>query len=509
MDNLAELLIDRHRRSPDLRVGLADRPLRLADLLAAAAHLGHFLLESGVRPGDCVVLLGTNSNPWIVSWMSLQLIGAEAALTNPAYPEEMLRLMVGDLRPRAVICVGDQGALELSGLDVMRIDATELDEARVRIDGRPVDLTLSPAVDPAVLPGVHRLPTDVAGLMHTSGSTGRPKYCAQSHLYFLELGRLMADRMALGHTDTVFAPLPLFHINPLGYGIIPALIAGAGALTADRFSASGFWPTVVSAGATAIVLHTGPIEILKGSVDATHAAGHVVRVCFFADAEFLDRYNIPVGLAAYGSTEVGGVSHLRIWRRGDRVDHPEGMSRVGGAPRPGIETRLSERGELEVRAAQPHMIFEGYAGPDGIRSPLDAEGWFATGDAVRFDETGDLVFVERLSESIRVGGEYVPIPFVESHFAKELGGGTVALWSEPDALRGEAAVLYVAGSPLDVASLRAASARLPKFMRPRRVVLVGEIPRDPGVGKIKRRELGELAVLDEVLLTGTADKAAS
>ena len=71
--------------------------------------------------------------------------------------------------------------------------------------------------------------------MHTSGTTGLPKFCAQSHRYFLELGRLMADRMTLGHRDTVFAPLPLFHINPLGYGPEPALVARAAMVSATRF----------------------------------------------------------------------------------------------------------------------------------------------------------------------------------------------------------------------------------------------------------------------------------
>ena len=44
----------------------------------------------------------------------------------------------------------------------------------------------------------------------------------------------------------MLAPLPLFHINPLGYGIIGALTAGADALTVSKFSASRFWPDVRS-----------------------------------------------------------------------------------------------------------------------------------------------------------------------------------------------------------------------------------------------------------------------
>ena len=95
-----------------------------------------------------------------------------------------------------------------------------------------------------------------------------------------------------------------------------------------------------------------------------------------------------------------------------------------------------------------HVLFEGYATPEGVRAPFDADGWFATGDRVRIDEDGDLVFVERFSESIRVGGEYVPISFVERHFAAALSGD-VAIWREPGALEDDAVVLYVAGAGLD------------------------------------------------------------
>ena len=67
--------------------------------------------------------------------------------------------------------------------------------------------------------------------MHTSGTTGLPKFCAQSHDYFASLAAAMAGALDLRPGDRVLAPLPLFHINPMGYGIITALLTGADALT--------------------------------------------------------------------------------------------------------------------------------------------------------------------------------------------------------------------------------------------------------------------------------------
>jgi long-subunit acyl-CoA synthetase (AMP-forming) len=135
------------------------------------------------------------------------------------------------------------------------------------------------------------------------------------------------------------------------------------------------------------------------------AKGYLVRICFFADADFLTTFGIPTALSAYGSTEAGGVTDLKVCRRGDRVVHPERMSKLAGTARSEIECRVVEGGQLEVRSMRQPVLFEGRATPDGVRAPFDADGWFTTGDRMRIDEDGDLVFVERLSDSIRLGGE--------------------------------------------------------------------------------------------------------
>ena len=79
------------------------------------------------------------------------------------------------------------------------------------------------------------------------------------------------DALGLRPADRVLAPLPLFHINPMGYGVITALLAGADVLCVRAFSASGFWPAVRHERITVLILHAPPVEILKratGPADA-------------------------------------------------------------------------------------------------------------------------------------------------------------------------------------------------------------------------------------------------
>lgn len=496
MNNLASLLVHRRERSPDQRLGLLGSHEPYRDVFDRAAAVAGVLVDNGISDGVRVAVIGNNSTSYLVTWMALQLAGAATALVNPTYPPDLLTEMLADLDPAAVVWVGPPVDRSVRP-DVSHVDAAMSSDLVLVIDDTPHRATAAPDD----LPGVRRGALDVAGYMHTSGTTGTPKFCTQTHEYFLRLGRFIADSMGLSHVDTVLAPLPLFHINPLGYGVIGGLVAGANILSAERFSASRFWPDVIDHGVTALILHAPPVEILKRATTGAHAKGHSIRIVFFADAGFLDEFDIPMGVSAYGSTEAGGLCHVWTWRRGDPVEPAEGMSRYGGRSRHDVEWTVTPDGEILVRATRAGVLFAGYFRRGELVRPFDADGWFATGDLGRIDGAGNLVFIERRAESIRVKGEYVPIGFVEDHFARLTGLTDVAVWRRPSELVDDDVALYVAGDAIDVDAIRAASLQLPSFMRPSVLFRLAEIPRDGGVGKIRRRQLGDSQPLETLALT--------
>jgi crotonobetaine/carnitine-CoA ligase len=112
-----------------------------------------------------------------------------------------------------------------------------------------------------------------------------------------------------------------------------------------------------------------------------------------------------------------------------------------------------------------------------------------TGDLGRTDELGGLVYISRLSESVRVKGEFVPLTFVEDRFRRIAGIGNVVIWKRASELVDDELVLFVEASSLPLEEVRAVCAELPSYMRPSAVALVELLPRDSGVGKVRRREL--------------------
>jgi crotonobetaine/carnitine-CoA ligase len=483
--NLARFLAERAAIRPDLRFGLVNDPVRLDEAVTAARKAANVLGEAGFEPGSRIAVIDATSTDYIVFWMACQFAGVEPALINPTYPDELVTQMLERLRPAAVAAGGPPRELPApTGIDFSGVRRGVLRVAGTEVTGG--------GGDP---PGLDRDELAICGSMHTSGTTGLPKFCAQSHRYFLRVGRFVAEQLAICPDDRVLAPLPLFHINPFGYGFLGALSGLADHLTLERFSASGFWPAVKDNDVTVLVLHSPPVEILKRRTGWDDARGHRVRAMFYTDLEFLDRYRVPLGVSGYGSTEAGGLCHAWQWRRGDTSDVTEGVGRFAGWGRRDIDWRLTSDGEIQVRGAEPGVLFSGYLEPEGLRSAVDDDGWYSTGDNGR-DDAGRLVFIERRAESIRVKGEFVPIDHVEAVFAAVDGVEDVALWKRPSELTDDEPVLYVAASEVPVPQLRAAARVLAKFMRPVEILHVAEIPRDRAAGKVQRRRLPDMEVLE-------------
>jgi acyl-CoA synthetase (AMP-forming)/AMP-acid ligase II len=468
--NLAQAIAAQAAARPELLVGTLDDQLPLGEAIVYAASCAQRLLDGEVRPGQPVALVAPTSTDYVITWLACVFAGLPVALVNPTYPADLIDRMLAPLGPALVLSADEIALARCAGQ-------------------RSAD----------ALPGVAADPFNVVSYMHTSGTTGLPKFCAQTHDYFQRLAAAMAGALDLTPADRVLAPLPLFHINPMGYGIITALLTGADALTVDKFSASGFWPAVVAERISVLVLHAPPVEILKRATSVTDAAGHRVRTMFYADREFMRRFGVSTAVSGYGSTEAGGVSHLHRWSIDD--DIPADASRHGGAGRHDIEWRLREDGMILVREREHAALFDGYVTAAGLEPARDPGGWFDTGDLGRAAGADHLVFLERAAESIRVKGEFVPIPFVEDHLATLPGVADHAIWKRKGTLVDDEVVLYAVADELPVHDLRVRVAELPSFMRPAAVARVATLPRDAAAGTVQRRLLAEHPVLEWVELS--------
>jgi len=105
-------------------------------------------------------------------------------------------------------------------------------------------------------------------------------------------------------------------------------------------------------------------------------------------AEFFAAIGMPL-IEGYGLTEAGVISF-------NPLDRPKPGSI--GKILPGIDARLGEDGELQVRTP---CIFKGYYHDEAAtRSVLSEDGWFSTGDIAEVDEEGYWYITGRKKELI-------------------------------------------------------------------------------------------------------------
>ena len=121
---------------------------------------------------------------------------------------------------------------------------------------------------------------------------------------------------------------------------------------------------------------------------------------------------------------------------------------------------------------------------------------YRTGDLVRLYPNGELAFVGRHDEQVKVRGFRIELSEVEAHLQAAPGVASAAVAARPDARGGSCLVGHVVvadGSVLDAAALRAyLQQHLPAFMVPSAWIEHEALPLTPN-GKIDRRALVQYA----------------
>jgi long-chain acyl-CoA synthetase len=210
---------------------------------------------------------------------------------------------------------------------------------------------------------------------------------------------------------------------------------------------------------------------------------------------FEKRYGVPV-TQAYGMTEVGALAQERME---DVLAGRRGPGSVGRLSK-GVEIRirdvdagtqldLSSDGEILVRTAVMPTHFVG-----GATVPVDADGWFATGDVGHLDEHGILYITGRAQEKLIVGGFNVYPAEVEDAVRRVHGVLDVVVVGVPDERLGEIPVAGIVweGVPDESRLREELRIHLAHYKVPRRFFTIDAVPLTPRE-KVDRREAVRLA----------------
>ncbi len=450
---------------------LDDRVQSLAARLAGA----------GAGPGVRVALLAHGSREAIAAVHAVPRVGAALAPMSPAWSDLELREAVDTLRPEIIICDS-------------KTERAALEAARARVGSRLVVSLRGEVAREAhsldsVVPGeVREVPSDPDrpfAVLWTSGTEGSPRGVEITTGNLLASAAAVKERLGLAPDDVWYASLRVAHIGGLAL-IHRAAVVGSRVVVRSFFAPEDFQGLVdggrITHASLVPVMLQRALE-LRGEAPAPSTLRCVLVGGAAASPSLIQRaldLGFPVALT-YGLTEacsqVATAPPSLVRRKTGTV----------GAPLPGVEVRISEQSEILVRGP---TLARRYV---GVEEPfLRADGWLGTGDLGRLDEQGHLWVTGRVAQRIVSGGVNVDPHEVEEALKGHPEVMDVAVVGVPDPVWGERVVAAVVPrlgtSPGLQALLGYCKDRLSAAKRPREVVLVGELPRNPN-GKVDRERV--------------------
>jgi crotonobetaine/carnitine-CoA ligase len=428
--------------------------LTYGETLAHVRRLGEAYAAAGFGHGHRVALLLENHPAFFVHYLALNGLGCGVVPVNPdSRHDEMLYQMEHSDVDLAVVLAHRQGDMEA----VARARARPLPV--VEAGAGPAGVPRPRAAPRPGPPG----PETECGLLYTSGTTGRPKACVLTNFYYLNAGAWYRDlggraTIRLGR-ERILNPLPLFHMNNQALTATCVILTANCLVLPDRFSPTRWWQDIQWSRAT-VVHYLGVVPpLLLNQPPGPADRGHHVRFGLGAGVDpelherFEERFGFPL-VEVWGMTETG-----RIFA--DNHEPRQVTTRAFGRPYGGFEARVVDGvgaevppgtdGELLVRWSGPegarHGFFSGYLKNAEATAEAWRGGWFHTGDVVRQQPDGMLVFVDRKKNIIRRAGENIAAAEVEATLQTHDAVAQVAVLAAPDEVREEEVMACVVPMP--------------------------------------------------------------
>ncbi|WP_156434463.1 non-ribosomal peptide synthetase, partial [Mycobacterium sp. IS-1590] len=447
------------------------------ELDEAANRLAQLLVEHGARPGECVALLLERSPQAVVAILAVLKTGAAYLPIDPGHPDARIEFMLDDAAPVAAITTAVL-AERLSGRDLPVIDITD-----PRID----DYSSAGLPTPAT--------SDLAYMIYTSGTTGKPKGVAITHHNVTQLMQTL---------DAGLPPAGVWsQCHSLAFDVSvweifgPLLRGGRLVVVPDPVvrSPEDLQALLVAQGVS--VLTQTPSAVAALSTEGLESTALVMagEAC---PAEVVDRWAPGrVMINAYGPTETTMCVAIS-----EPLTAGSGVPPIG-SPVPGSALFILDGwlrpvpagvvGELYVAG---HGVASGYVGRSGLTAsrfvacPFGGSGqrMYRTGDLVRWGTDGQLQYLGRADEQVKIRGHRIELGEVQAALAALEGVEQAAVIAREDTPGDKRLVGYVTGTA-EPARLRAALAdRLADYMVPAAVVVLDTLPLTPN-GKLDTRAL--------------------
>ncbi|WP_439846177.1 surfactin non-ribosomal peptide synthetase SrfAB [Bacillus spizizenii] len=461
--------------------------LTYRQLNTAANRLARKLVEQGLQKGETAAIMNDRSAETVVGMLAVLKTGAAYVPLDPALPEDRLRFMAEDSSIRMVLA----GKSYTEQAHQLQVPVLTLD----------IGFEECEAADNLNLPSA---PSDLGYIMYTSGSTGKPKGVMIEHKSILRLVK-NAGYVPV-HEEDRMAQTGAVSFDAGTFEVFGALLNGAALypvkketlLDAKQFAAflreqrittmwltsplfnqlaakdAGMFGTLrhLIIGGDALVPHiVSKVKQASPSLSLWNGYGPTENTTFstsfLIDREFSG--SIPIGKPIGNSTAYIMDEQQRLQPIG-----APGELCVGGI---GVA-----RGYVNLPELTEKQFLEDPFRPD--------ERIYRTGDLARWLPDGNIEFLGRIDNQVKVRGFRIELGEIETelNMAEHVTEAAVII-RKNEADENEICAYFTADREVSVSWLRKTlSQSLPDYMVPAHLIQMDSLPLTPN-GKINKKEL--------------------
>lgn len=485
-----------------------------AQLNERVTRLAHALSGLAVNKGDRVGMLSVNCNQYMEAYFAAAKLGAIFVPLNFRAKADEMKYMIANAEAK-ILLVGDR---YLEMVESLRAQLPTI-EHYIAIEGEhpgtqsyEVLVACEPADDYFTEIGDE----DITILMYTAGTTGRPKGVPLTHTGFVSYILENVEPASPEIEERNLLTVPLYHVAGI-QAMLAAVYGGRTLVMIRQFEVKEWMATVARKKATRAMLVPTMLKRVIDDPDFAHHDLTSLQVITYGAApmpfavitkaiEVMPWVNF---INAFGQTEtastiaaLGPEDHVIEGNEQERATKLTRLASSIGRPLSDVEVKIVDEegntlppgstGELIVKGPR---VMTGYWGDqDKSSQVLTPDGWLKTGDMGWMDEEGYLFLAGRGDDMIIRGGENISPEEVEDVLQSHPKVEDAAIIGVPDPEWGQqprAIVVLRKGeeaSPEDI--IEFCRARLAGFKRPRSVVFVDSLPRNP-MGKVLKKELRE------------------
>ncbi len=474
-----------------------ERFKKKVDTFSRALHL------LGVKKGDKIPLLVTNSLEFIVAMQGIQKIGAVAVPINTFLKEDEITFILNDIEADMLIASSKlknniKNIRKKTSVkkiiwegEIDKVDENNISFKEILSNFESHEVINTPKLD------------DLAFIIYTSGTTGKPKGAMLSYRNIFSNILGINELIKITNKDRFIAYLPMFHSFTMTVNLLMPMYSASPVVIIK--SIMPFSNIIKQTLLKRVTIFTGVPDVFSALSRAKlpFYFHWFNKIRFFVSGaaplpgevlkRFQSKFKKAKLLEGYGLSETSPVV---------AVNRPKNqkISSVGPAI-PGVEVKIvndelvevpiGEAGEIIVKGDN---VMKGYYKREDATNETIINGWLLTGDIGKIDEEGYIYILDRKKDLIISKGVNIYPREIEEVCLKFPGIKECAVVGKKDENAGEIPIAFVEledGEDADEFKLKKfLKDHLANYKLPKHIYFVENLPKN-ATGKVLKRKLRE------------------